>query len=142
TGPPPEATSAKRARNLALVRTGDAAKTANLLKNVRRYPVNDEFIYTVVPLLTYTRNRKVIDYLWQQALTENTACTPADAETSGRIDCAYRIVEFLAPIIPDFPVKHDDSGILLVADYSAALAEIRRWYAAHTTDYLIDRTTF
>jgi hypothetical protein len=132
----------KQAINLARVRTGNAAKRANLLKNIANYPVDDEFVYTVVPMLVYTRQREVIDFLWEEVITENLACGPADAETEGRIDCAARIVEYLAPIIEDFPVDHDEEGNLLTSDYAKAIAEIRRWYAVHSEDYRIITNTF
>jgi len=122
----------KQAINLARVRTGNEAKRTNLLKNIARYSVNDDFVYTVVPLLVYTRQREVIDFIWQEVVTENLACSPSDAETSGRIDCAARLVEYLAPIIEDFPIEHDAEGNLLTADYAKAIAEIRRWYAVHS----------
>lgn len=132
----------KQALNLARVRVGNDLKRANLLKNIARYPVDDEFVYTVVPLLIYTRQREVIDFIWQQVVTENLACSPADAETSGRIDCAARLVEYLAPIIEDFPVDHDEEGNLLTQDYARAIAEIRRWYAVHSADYRIITNTY
>lgn len=132
----------KQAINLARVRMGNDAKRANLLKNIARYPVDDEFVYTVVPLLVYTRQREVIDFIWQQVVTENLACSPADAETGGRIDCAARLVEYLAPIIEDFPIEHDAEGNLLTTDYAKAIAEIRRWYAVHSADYRIITDTY
>lgn len=138
----PELSPFSQAINLALVRAGNAEKQENLLKNINRYSVNDDFVYTVVPLLTYTRHREIIDFLWQQVSAENRSCKPADAETKGRIDCAFRIVEYLAPIIEGFPVRYDDEGDLLTTDYPKALAEIRRWYAVHSQDYRIITSTF
>lgn len=132
----------KRAINLARVRSGDADRRANLLKNVRQYNIEDDFTYSVVPLLVYTRQREVLDYLWQQLITENLRCSPSDAETSGRIDCAYRIAEVIAPAIIDFPVTTDEEGNLITDDYRSALQEIRRWYAAHSKDYQIVLDTY
>jgi len=132
----------KRAVNLARVRSGDADRRANLLKNVRRYNIEDDFTYSVLPLLVYTRQREVLDYLWQQLITENLRCSPSDAETSGRIDCAYRIAEVIAPAIIDFPVAVDEEGNLITEDYRSALQEIRRWYAAHAKDYQIHTNTY
>ena len=134
--------SIKRAINLAKVRAGDEGRRDNLLKNLRRIAVNDEFVYAVVPLLVYTRDRAVFKYLWELVITENMTCTPADAELKGRIDCAYRIVEHLGTAIEDFPVKIDEDHNLITTDYAAALAEIRRWYAAHTKDYVITTNTY
>lgn len=134
----------RRAANLARVRCGNTTKRDNLLKNLREIRVNDEFVYTVVPLLVYTRDRAVLDYLWELTITENKNCHPADADTgsSGRIDCAYRIVEYLGSAIDDFPVAIDDDYNLLTSDYAGALAEIRRWYAANRADYTIDTDTY
>ncbi len=132
----------KRAVNLAKVRTGDTSRRDNLLKNVRNYNIEDDFTYSVLPLLVYTRQREVLDYLWQQLITENLRCSPSDAETSGRIDCAYRIAEAIAPAIVDFPVATDEEGNLVTEDYRAALQEIRRWYAAHSKDYQIVTETY
>lgn len=137
-----EVKSVKRAINLAKVRAGDTERRDNLLKNLRRLEVNDEFVYAVVPLLVYTRDRAVFKYLWELVITENTGCSPADAEASGQIDCAYRIVEYLGTAIADFPVPIDEDYNLLTDDYAAALVEIRRWYAAHVKDYLIITNTY
>jgi len=134
--------SVKRAISLAKVRAGDEERRDNLMKNLRRIEVNDEFIYAVVPLLVYTRDRTVFNYLWELVITENMNCSPADAETSGRIDCAYRIVEYLGTAIADFPVEIDEDHNLITKDYAAALTEIRRWYAAHSEDYVITINTY
>ena len=133
---------AKRYLGLARIRTGNAERRANLLKNVRRIELGDDFVYDVVPLLVYTRQREVFDYLWELVNTRNQACGTADAESTGRIDCGYRIVEYLAGAIVDFPVAVDDDFTLLTDDYEAALAEIRRWYAANRDTYVIDTNTY
>lgn len=134
----------RRAANLARVRCGNTSKRDNLLKNLREIRVDDEFVYTVIPLLVYTRDRAVLNYLWELTITENKNCHPADADTgsAGRIDCAYRIVEYLGTAIDDFPVAIDDDYNLLTSDYAGALAEIRRWYAANRADYTIDTDTY
>lgn len=99
-------------------------------------------MYTVVPLLVYTRDRKIFDYLWELVVTQNLNCHPADAETGGRIDCAYRIVEYLGAAIDNFPVKIDEDHNLVTNDYAGALAEIRRWYAANRSSYTILTDTY
>lgn len=132
----------RRAINLARVRLGNAERRANLLKNLADIPVDDDFNYVVLPLLTYTRQREIFDYLWEQVLTAGARCHPADAETPGRIDCAYRIIEALALTVADFPIAADPEGNLLTDDYAAALAEVRRWYAANHTSYRIRTDTY
>jgi hypothetical protein len=132
----------KRSINLARVRAGNGERLENLLKNLDEIEVNDDFNYVVVPLLVYTRQRPVFDFLFRQVTSENRRCRPADAETGGRIDCAYRMVEAMASAIKDFPVQADEEGNLLVTNYPAALAEVRRWFAAHQHEYLLDNDTF
>ena len=137
-----ERADVRRAINLARVRCGNTGRRDNLLKNLRKITVDDEFAYTVVPLLIYTRDRSVFDYLWELAITENKNCHPADAEAGGRIDCAYRIVEYLGTAISDFPVPVDDGPNLIAKDYANALLRIRRWYAANADTYAIDTQTY
>ena len=132
----------RRSINLAKVRAGNEERRDNLLKNLRRLDVNDEFVYEVVPLLVYTRDREIFRFLWELVITESKTCTPPDAEMSGRIDCAYRIVEYLGTAVAGFPVKIDEDHNLITPDYAAALAEIRRWYAAHVKDYEILTNTY
>ena len=134
--------SVRQSINLARVRAGNAERAANLLKNLQRLEVNDELVYDLLPSLIYTRDRGVFDWLWASAMTENRACYPADAETPGRIDCAYRLVEALGPAIENFPVAVDADAGLLTDDYPAALLSIRRWYAANADTYLIRTDTF
>lgn len=134
--------SLKQHLKLASVRLGDEERRANLLENVRRYETSDDFVYTVVPLLVYTRQREVLDFLWELVMVDDNRCTTADAESNGRIPCAYRVVEYLGPAIVDFPVGVDDDHSLMTDDYEAALAEIRRWYTAHRTDYRINTETY
>lgn len=132
----------RRAANLARVRCGNVAKRDNLLKNLAEIRVDDDFVYTVIPLLVYTRDRAILDYVWEITMTESRNCHPADAEMSGRIDCAYRIVEQLGVAIEKFPVGIDSDHNLITSDYAGSLAEIRRWYAANGSDYTIDTQTY
>ncbi len=127
---------------LAKIRGGNEERLTNLMKNVRQIELSDDFVYDVVPLLVYTRQREVFDYLWELIDSRNQACTTADAESTGRIDCAYRIVEYLGRAIEGFPVEVDEDHNLVTDDYAAALAEIRRWYAANRETYVINVNTY
>lgn len=132
----------RRAINLAKVRAGNEERTANLLKNVARIPLNDDFVYTVTPMLIYTRQRAVLDYLLELVMISNSNCTPGDAETSGRIDCGYRLIEYLAVAIAEFPVAVDEDGDLLDNDYAAALIKVREWIALNKPYYTILTNTY
>ncbi len=132
----------RRAINLAKVRAGNEDRTANLLKNVKKIPLDDEFTYTVVPMLIYTRQRAVLDYLLELVMISNSNCTPGDAETSGQIDCGYRLIEHLAVAIAEFPVAVDEDGDLLDNDYAAALIKVREWITLNKPYYTILTNTY
>jgi len=128
--------------HFALIRCGDEAQLQKMMQKVRTIPVNDDFVYQLVPLLVYTRKKDVTDYLLELVQKEDQHCTPADAETSGNINCAYRIMEYLAPVIRDFPLKLDVSGDLVVDDYSKALALVRAWITEQKAAYVLELTTY
>lgn len=127
----------KRSYGLAMVRAGDESKARVLLKNLRGLEYNDDFTYDLVPLLTYTRNREIFDYLIELTLRPNQNCLPPDPHAEGSIDCGYRMMESLAPVLRDFPFELGPSGDLEVDDYPAALKEVRIWLNRHRQDYEI-----
>ena len=128
--------------NIALVRAGHFPKANTLLKNLEKLTINDPFVYEVLPLLTYTKERIIYDWLLDQILLEEKNCHPADAEGSGNINCAYRIMEAVAPTIIDFPVQLDKWGDLNVDSYSKALTTVRDWIRTHKKDYTLDKHTY
>ncbi len=128
----------KRSIKLALVRTGDEAKLLNLMKNVKKIPIGDEFNYEVLPILIYVRQKMVTDYLLDIVLSDEKKCTPADAETAGNINCAYRIIEGLAPIINNFPYTVDDYGDLETDDYNKVLPKVRKWIMKNKANYTLN----
>ena len=120
---------------LARVRAGDAERGDNLLANARALPVDDEFAEEVAPMIAYTRYRPAVDFLWGLVVVGSPTCTSLDPEAAGRVDCAYRIAEAIAPAVEGFPVALDFEGGFDVDDYPAALARIRAWYRAHAQTY-------
>ena len=128
----------KQSIKLALVRTGDEAKLKNLMKNVKKIPIGDEFVFEVLPILIYVRQKKVTDYLLEIIMSDEKKCTPADAETPGNINCAYRIIEAVAPVINDFPYEVDDFGDLITKDYSKVLSKTRKWIGKNKTSYTLN----
>ncbi|NUN99244.1 MAG: hypothetical protein HUU01_01375 [Saprospiraceae bacterium] len=126
----------------ALVRCGDEPQLQQLMRKIRTIPVDDEFVYRLVPLLIYTRRKEVTDYLLELLQKEDRNCTPADAETPGVINCAYRILEYLAPAIRDFPLKLEASGNLATDNYVKALQLVRAWIAERKDHYDLNRTTY
>lgn len=126
----------------ALVRCGDEAQLRKMMQKVRTIPVNDDFADQLVPLLVYTRQKAVTDYLLELIQKDEKGCTPADSETPGAINCAYRIMEYLSPVIRDFPLKLDVSGDLAVKNYPEALALVRGWILEQKKTYVLEDTTY
>jgi len=128
--------------NLALVRAGDQAKTATLHKNLLKITVNDDFVYEVLPLLVYTKHPDIYNWLLTVIMSDKKNCHPADAETAGHINCAYRIIEAIAPNIIDFPLELDKWGDLKVDTYSHALVIVREWIIQNQASYPINTQTY
>ena len=135
--------SLNQSYNLALVRCGDDRKLNEMMSNITRLAVNDNFVYQVAPLLIYVRQNKAIDYLIKIVLSNEKNCSPASAEASGQIICAYRIIEMLAPVINNFPVSvNDTTGDLEVDDYPKALGIVRDWIGENTAKYTLNSNIY
>ncbi len=102
------------AAQLALARLGDQEALSNVLARAKRYPVNDDVVYELLPDLVYTRQKEAIDYLVTIVQSDEKNCAPADPDASEKILCGYRVLELLAPVIQDFPLTVDASGDLAV----------------------------
>ena len=124
------------AAQLALARLGDQEALASVLARAKRYPVNDDVVYELLPDLIYTRQKEAIDYLVTIVQSDEKNCEPADPDASENILCGYRVLELLAPVIQDFPLTVDASGDLAVSDYPKALQQARQWFGQHT-DYRV-----
>ncbi|MEN7551982.1 hypothetical protein AAG747_28970 [Rapidithrix thailandica] len=123
---------------LALARLGDAQALAFCLRTVQRYPLNDDLVYDLLPDLVYVRQKAASDYLVSLLQRDETNCESADAETSGKIPCAYRLIEYLAPIVEHYPLHPGPSGDLATDNYPAALQEVRAWFTAHPEYELVE----
>jgi hypothetical protein len=142
---PPELRRTERLQRsyvLALVRAGDPERRQQLLRSLPTLPYDDTFVYQVLPLLIYTHDRAVYDFLIGRLLRDNRGCRSADLHASDRVDCGYRLLEALAPVLADFPWRVGPGGDLDVADYPAALREARAWLRAHRQDYRIVRDRY
>jgi len=126
---------------LALSRMGDASATADILKRVKKAGVNDDVVYDIFPDLIYTRNKDVFAYLLEILNSDEKNCESADTERGGKIPCAYRVMEMLAPVIKDYPLTLDASGDIKTKDYAAALKTVRDWFRQHP-NYTILKNTY
>ncbi|GCC53185.1 hypothetical protein SanaruYs_34280 [Chryseotalea sanaruensis] len=113
---------------LALSRMGDDNATQFVLDKVKSLGVTDDVVYTLFPDLVYTRQRTTIDYLIEQLYRDEKNCNSTNAERSKPITCAFRIIDYLAAAITDYPFKTDVSGELVVDDYQEALQDVRAWF--------------
>lgn len=135
-------TKDKNAYDLALIRTGDPSRVARLKQLLATVEVTDAFVYETAPKLIYTRRREVIDFLFDEIMKDQRNCDSADTHTRGRINCAYRLLEMVAPVVHDFPLKVGVSGDLEMTDYPTALEIARGWIRDHRDDYRIVTDTF
>ena len=131
-------TEIKWAAHLALARMGEENDINYCLNKVKQQGVNDDVIYELIPDLIYTKQRQTIDYVVELLHNEEENCTSGNPEYGGSIMCAYRIMELLAPVIKDFPLKTDSDDELLVDDYEEALTDLRKWFIVHANDYQIN----
>lgn len=126
---------------LALARMNDELAAQDVVNRIRRMPVTDAVVYQVFPDLVYTRNREAINILIEALNSDAKNCESADAERSGKIPCAYRVMEMLAPAIEGYPLKLSESGDIQTADYPGALQIVRNWFKEHP-DYKISKDKF
>lgn len=123
---------------LAMSRLGDDKATHLVLEKVSKLAVDDEVVYTLFPDLLYTRQKPAIDYLIKHLYSDEKNCSSSNPEHSGSIACAYRMVEYLAIAIKNFPVKVDEGGELVWAYTNEALNEVRKWMSDNNDLYEID----
>jgi hypothetical protein len=112
---------------LALARMSDQQATDDVLNRIKRMPVGDAVVYEVFPDLIYTRRPEAISYLVEALNSDAKNCESANSDNPERIPCAYRIMEMLAPVIENYPLKQNASGDIETTDYPAALQKVRDW---------------
>ena len=125
------------AAQLALARLGNPEALATVLNRAKRYPVNDDVVYELLPDLVYTRQKAALDYLITIVQSKEKNCSSADHEAGENIYCGYRVLELLAPVIQNFPLTVDNSGDLAVNDYPQALQQAQQWLNQHPDYHII-----
>jgi hypothetical protein len=126
---------------VTLSRMNDTEAIEEVMRRVRKLPVNDDIVYKVFPDLVYTRHAEAIRYMVEVMQRDDKNCMTADAEREEPIPCGYRIMEQLAPVIKDYPLELEESGDVKAKDYTAALQKVRDWFIKHK-DYTIVRDRF
>lgn len=130
------------AAHLALARLEVENEVDFCVDLVKKQTVNDDLIYELVPDLIYIRNKKAINYLNLILQDKSKKCYSSNPENSVKIACGYRVMEFLAPILIDFPLEIDSTGDLIVEDYEEALKITRDWLSENINDLDIDRNSY
>jgi hypothetical protein len=116
---------------LALSRMNDQVALQDLLRRIKKLPVNDDVVYNIFPDLIYTRQPEAIEYLVSELNNDAKNCLAADVEKETPILCGYRIMEQLSPVIEGYPLTLDESGDLETNDYATALTTVRHWFNTH-----------
>jgi len=116
------------AAQLALARIGDQSAIEFCMNQIKQMKVNDDLIYDFVPDLIYTHQHEAINYLVQLLYSKEKNCESSNPESTEMIVCGYRIMEYLAPIIKNFPLKINNTGDIDTNDYAEALQICRDWF--------------
>ena len=121
---------------LALARIGDEKQVNYCVEKVRQAPINSGMVSYLLPDLVYTRQKAALDYCVELLYSDKKLCATANPNLSDDILCAYPIIELLAPVIVDFPVKVDAGIGINTNDYPKMLQTVRDWFNANK-DYRI-----
>ena len=113
---------------LALARMGDQKYIDYCVEKIKQLEINDAMIYNFIPSLIYLRNNKSINYCIELLYNNQKNCTTPNPDKSDKIVCGYRIMEYLAPIIKNYPLKIGPSGDIITKDYKKSLKFIREWF--------------
>ena len=122
---------------LAMARMGDQGETVWIERKIKRAEVNDDFVITFIPDLIYTRQPLLIDICIDVLKSRRKNCFSPNPDAPKDIQCGYRVMEYLAPVIKDFPLTLDASGSIVTDDYRQALATARTWFRKNRGKYTI-----
>jgi hypothetical protein len=122
---------------LALARMGDKIALDFILDATKKQGINDRVVYNYFPDLIYTRRREAFDYLIQELYNTDKNCNSPNPNVSREMVCGYRIMEMLAIVVKDFPLKITASGTIDTKNYDRSLDTARKWFKTHETDYII-----
>lgn len=117
----------------SLARIGDVSQKKYCLNRVKQLGLNDQVIQDLIPDVLFTQNADAVFYLLDAISVDNMNCSSFNPDRSEKVNCAYRLIELVAPYISDFPVSVGESGDLNVANYDIALMQVRDWIKIHRT---------
>jgi hypothetical protein len=129
--------------HLALSRMGDKAETDYCINIVKSKNMCNAVVYNMLPSLVYTRQKAAFDYMVTILNSDEKNCMSSNPDNSAEIVCGYRVMEFLAPVIKNFPLQtYKGINQIKTKDYKAALETARNWFKEHKDSYQIIDDTF
>lgn len=134
--------STRWAAYIALARMGDQEYISKVVSAVEKQPLNDDVVYELVPDLVYTRQKECIDYAIKIIYEDKKLCRSSNPDNPERIRCGYRVMEYVAPVIKDFPYKVRTSGDLETDDYKKAFETVREFFKNKGDNYTIIDESF
>jgi len=127
---------------LALARMGDVEAIQFCLDIAKKIPVNTDYIYHLAPDLIYTRNKEIFNYLVEIIHSDKADCASSNPNVETKILCGYRIIEYMAPVIKEYPYQLHASGDLDVENYEKAMKNIRKFFKKKNGNYEINNNIF
>jgi hypothetical protein len=125
---------------LALSRIGDEVATNHILAKLSESSIGDDFVYDILPDLIYTRNISIFNRLVVLINSDAPDCSNGNPDSGRNMPCGYRIIEQIAPVVKNFPIKTDKAGELIIADYAASLRSARDWFSKNKSLELLADT--
>jgi len=123
---------------LSLARLEDEDAVKYCVDFIRNTGLNDKVIYNLFPDLAYMRSKEATDYMIEVLNSDSKNCFSPNPDNPVKITCAYRVMEYLAPIIKNFPLETDDDGELDIDNYQEGLQVCRRWFQQNTDYELLE----
>ncbi len=123
---------------LTLARLGVEDEINYCVSFVKSAGVNDKVMYNLFPDLAYINKKEAVDYMLDVLMSNSKDCYSPNPDNPVKIMCGYRVMEYLAPLIKNFPLEVDNDGELDIDDYEEGLQICRTWFKQHINDYVID----
>lgn len=126
---------------LALARAGKSKSLDYCLQKISSEPVNDNSVTWLFPDLVYIRRPESINYILNEILSDEKKCISSNPDREEKIICAFKLIELVAPVVEDFPVKLTRYGEIDTDNYDETLLHVREWIQQNPSPKLI-RNTF
>lgn len=127
--------------NLALARAGDSQATQSVLEVVQQHMGRCTELVKLLPDLSYTRSRAILDVLLAAAVEDKLECRSPNPSSEVTVPFGVYAYPYLSGCIRSFPVVVDESGDL-EEEYGDAAAAVKAWYAGNRGSYQINRSSY